>query len=298
MRPTPPRGSGVAAVASLFALAGSAAGAGENIDRRDVRTEYEPVDAYAARLVDECVRYAHGQLRTDLGLAIPPRVTVRLIRKTDAFRGLSRGKWVELYAGMAYPDSATIHVNMDWIDRDVRPDAYTKTIRHELVHLAVAYTLGKREFPKWFEEGLACRFGSPLPRGEVHDLSPGGTPALASLAEFPDEQEALGRAYAQADSVMRFLVKRRGSEAVKRALHLVGAGEDFDDALEKATGYTTDSLDAAWREWLWPSWGMRVIAFLFAPSMVLLWTALIAVAGYFIVKRRRRREADAMDSAI
>ena len=50
-------------------------------------------------------------------------------------------------------------------------------------------------------------------------------------------------------------------------------------------------------EWLpWIDW--RALRLVFGPSMVRLWAALIAVAGYFIVKRRRRREAEALDSYV
>ncbi len=279
-------------LAAALALACARARGAENIDVRDIRVEFGAADAYRAGLVVECVRYAHGQLRTRLGLAIPKRVTVRLLRDARAFLGFSEGKPVELYAGVAYPSEASIHVNMNAVDRDPRSDAYTRTIRHELVHLAIAYSLGGRRLPKWFEEGLASEFAS-LP-SRAREL--GAAPPLGSLEEFPSEGEALGRAYAQADSVMRFLMSRRDTAAVKDALHRVGAGVPFDDALLAATGYTTDSLDAAWRSALWPWWGWRAVRFVFAPSMVLLWSALIATAGFFIVKRRRRREAEGMDS--
>ena len=67
-------------LAAALAAVCAGARAGENIDARDVRTEYEPVDSYRAALVGECVRYAHGQLRSRLGLTIPKRVTVGLLR--------------------------------------------------------------------------------------------------------------------------------------------------------------------------------------------------------------------------
>lgn len=281
-------------LASALGLTCAGALGAENIDVRDIRVEFGEADAYRAGLVVECVRYAHGQLRSRLGLTIPTRVTVRLLRDGRAFLGFSAGRPVELYAGMAYASEASIHVNMNAVDRDPRSDAYTRTIRHELVHLAVAYSLGGRRLPKWFEEGLASEFAS-LP-SRAADL--GAPPPLSSLAEFPSEKEPLGRAYAQADSVMRFLMSKRDTAAVKDALHRVGAGVPFEDALRAATGYTTDTLDAAWRAALWPGWGWRAVRFVFAPSKVILWAALIAIAGFFIVKRRRRREAEAMDSGL
>jgi len=278
-------------VCAALALVAPRASAGETIDAGDVLVEFAKSDARRARQVPECVRYAAGQLRARLGLTIPKRVTVRLLRDPRAFLGMSGGSPVELYAGMAYPGSASIHVNMNAVDRDPSLEAYTRTIRHELVHLAIAHSLKKPGLPTWFEEGLACEFASPPRRpGKL-----GGAPSLESLASFPSDKDgSLSRAYAKADSVMRFLMSRRGPRAVRDLLERVRAGDVFEDALRAATGYTTTSLDADWRRALRPGWGWRVARLVFAPSMVLLWAALIAILGFFVVRRRRRREADAM----
>ncbi len=293
------RGFNMSMAAAMFALlvcsavVARRARAGETIDAGDVLVEFAKADTRRARHVPECVRYAAGQLRATLGLTIPKRVTVRLLRDPRAFLGVSGGSPVELYAGLAYPGSASIHVNMNAVDRDPSLVAYTRTIRHELVHIAVAHTLKRPGLPKWFEEGLACEFASPPRR-------PGNlsrAPALVSLASFPSDKDgSLSRAYAKADSVMRFLMSRRGPGAVKVLLERMGGGEDFENALRAATGYTTASLDAEWRSALRPRWGWRVVRLVFAPSMVLLWAALIAILGFFVVRRRRRREADSMDA--
>jgi len=275
------------------ALAAVRTPAAETIDAGDVLVEFAKSDARRARHVPECVRYAAGQLRARLGLTVPKRVTVRLLRDPRAFLGISGGQPAELYAGLAYLTSASIHINMNAVDRDPSLVAYTRTIRHELVHLAVAHSLKRPGLPTWFEEGLACEFASP-PR-VPGDLA--GLPSLKSLTSFPSgDAEALSRAYAKADSVVRFLMGRRGPASVKALLGRVRAGETFEDALRSATGYTTASLDAEWRGAGGPWWGWRLVRLVFAPSMVLLWAALIAIAGFFVVRRRRRREAEAMDA--
>jgi len=274
---------------AALALAPARARAGEVIETPSVRVEFEEGDAPRARDVPACLRYARGQLGRRLGLDLPERVTVRLLRDRRAFLGLSGGKPVELFAGTAYPESASIHVNMKAVDRDPGHGACARTVRHELVHLAVAHSLGRPDFPKWFEEGLACEFASPPRRLKEFR----GAPRLETLARFPSgDAEALSRAYAQADSVVRFLMSRRGEPAVKDLLRRVGEGEPFENALRAATGYTTASLDADWRAAHRPQWAWRAIRFVFAPSMVLLWAALIAIAGFFIVRRRRRAQEE------
>jgi hypothetical protein len=94
---------------------------------------------------------------------------------------------------------------------------------------------------------------------------------------------------------MRFLVRERGAGAVRDLLARVSEGEGFGEALGAATGFTVDTLDAAWRRSLGPHWGWRLVTFLFSPMKVLLWAALITIAGFFIVRRRRRRQAEFLD---
>ncbi len=287
------------AVAVLCVLCGEGALGLESLTERDVTVEYEPRDADAARRIPTTVRRSGDELAKKLGLRLPEKVRVRLLRRGEAFLGIAGGEPVELYAGIAYPRSGTIHVDARRLDRTRGAYAFLRTVRHECVHLAVGHTLGEGKLPKWFEEGLACRFGSPLPSSEVERLRAGRAYRLSSLVRFPPRgratRDGLRLAYAQVESVMRFLARERGAGAVRDVLARVSEGEGFGEALEAATGFTVDSLDAAWRRSLGPHWGWRLVTFLFSPMKVLLWAALITIAGFFIVRRRRRRQAEFLD---
>ena len=280
------------AIAVMFAC--TALG-GESLRAGEVTVEFAPSDRSRAEVVPAIIAHARAEIERGLGLLAPAKITVRLLRMKEAFLGVSGGKPVELYAGRAFPASGTIHVNMTALDREGRALAFPRTVRHEFVHLAVGHTLGGRKLPKWFEEGLACAFGSPLPRADADVLQIGRAFRLRELRVFPRGKEAMRLAYAQSDSVLRFLVGKRGTAAVKEVLRRTGAGERFEEALASATGYDTDSLDAAWRRSLSSRWGWWLVRFVFSPSRLLLWAALLAVIAFFVVRRRRRLQAEALD---
>ncbi|MHC4506426.1 MAG: peptidase MA family metallohydrolase, partial [Planctomycetota bacterium] len=231
-----------------------------------VAVEFATRDRSSARVVPGIIGEARAELAGSLALSAPEKVTVKLLRAREAFLGVSAGKPVELYAGRAYPTSGTIHVNMIALDREGRAIAFPRTVRHEFVHLAVGHTLGVGKLPRWFEEGLACAFGSPLPRARADVLRTGRAFRLGGLEEFPREEALVSLAYAQSDSVVRFLIGERGTPKVKELLRLVGQGARFEEALSRATGYTVASLDAEWRGSLASNWPWRLVRFVFSPS--------------------------------
>ena len=285
-------------LAVLCVLCGERALGLESLTEHGVTVEFEERDADVARRIPATVRRSGDELAKRLRLRLPEKVRVRLLRSGEAFVGPPEtplGKPVELYAGIAYPRSGTIHVDARRIDRVGGSHAFLRTIRHECVHLAVGHTLGGGKLPKWFEEGLACRFGSPLPSAELGHAGRLGAYPLRSLVRFPRTRDGLRIAYAQVESVMRFLVRKRGAKAVREVLERVERSEGFGEALEAATGFTVETLDAAWRRSLGSRWGWRLVAFIFSPMKVLLWAALITIAGFFIVRRRRRRQAEFLD---
>lgn len=289
----------------LCGLCGETVFALQSLSEHGVTVEFEERDADAARRIPMTVRRSGDELRRELGIELPRKVRVRLLRRGEAFVGPPEtrgGEPVELYAGIAYPRSGTIHVDVRRLDRTRGAYAFLRTVRHECVHLAVGHTLGEGKLPKWFEEGLACRFGSPLPSSEVERLSPRRAFPLASLTRFPPRgratRDGLRIAYAQVESVMRFLVRKRGAKAVRDLLARVERSEGFAEALDAATGFTVETLDAAWRRSLGSRWGWRLVAFVFSPMKMLLWAALITIAGFFIVRRRRRRQAEFLDDRL
>lgn len=280
-----------ALVCALCVLgAARAASGGVAIESEGVRVEFGAAEDARAKGLPGVVSRARRELAESLGLGLPARIAVRLLRTKEAFVGYSGGRPVELYAGKAYPGSGVILVNMNALEREARVVALPRTVRHELVHLAVGHTLGRGRLPTWFEEGLACAFGSPIPSARSEVARAAWAIPLRELATFPRDRRRLSLAYAQSECVVRFL----GTRAVRDILRRVASGESFEKALKAASGHTTHSLDAAWRKSRETGWALWFAREALSPSRVLLWAALLAVVAYFIITRRRRRQAETM----
>jgi tetratricopeptide (TPR) repeat protein len=176
---------------------------------------------------------------------------------------LEQPQIVILYSGRAYFSLASAP---DWasgafdgkIRVSVEPDASAgssaSVLAHELAHALVRASSGDR-VPGWFHEGLAqwCE-GRRLPVREARAAL--GTHAAASIVGL---EETFGRrvgrsaaraSYAQALSLVEFLVAVRGVGAVACILHRLGEkGGQFEEALRAETGLSGAELFAGWKSW-------------------------------------------------
>jgi hypothetical protein len=166
------------------------------------------------------------------------------------------------------------------------------------VHLALGHTLRGANRPKWFEEGLACAFGSPLPANELSRVGSGNGFPLEALSHFPTEKHAMALAYAQSESVIRFLISHTSTGAVRDLLARMQRGTAFETALSDATAFDVETLDREWQAAFRTPWIERFLWNVFAPGRPILWTALAMIVGYFFVRHRRKRAAENMDDVI
>lgn len=189
-----------------------------------------------------------------------------------------------------------------------------QTLRHEAVHLVWARHAGlrARRLPRWFEEGLAELIGGGVTvdagaRFEVaaahdrllefRDLA-GGFPADAYDADL---------AYQQSQRLVGFVVQEAGWPAVRATLAALlrqdgpasqpGDPPDraLDLALREATGRDLGAWTAAWRHSLlerrsrWWLWLVSDVG-----GVVMLGMALLGLALFTRVRRRRRRQIEAL----
>ena len=131
-----------------------------------------------------------------------------------------------------------------------------RTIRHELMHLAMA-DLGPEAFervPAWFHEGCAELFG-----GEVLLAKQGSNlawsaaarnlPSLASFAQaFPEDSLAAAEGYALSHAFVERVVRIYGLIVVREVLAAVHAGASFEEAFVEATGVSTVTVEEELRQ--------------------------------------------------
>ncbi len=129
------------------------------------------------------------------------------------------------------------------------------TMRHELAHLVIGqygWSCVGGSRPTWLNEGLAVYAeGEPAPdiiasiqaATQTNSFEPLRTLNGAFSAHGP----AAGIAYAQSYSVVDFLLREYGQEAMQRLLLTLAEGTSYDEALMEVYGMDVDGVEAAWR---------------------------------------------------
>lgn len=130
-----------------------------------------------------------------------------------------------------------------------------RNISHEVAHIVLAAVLGTpyEGIPAWFNEGLAL-MTAPEPdpvlestlalairEGRTFPLEILCAPTFGSLSP----QEA-ALAYAQSESVMRYVVNRFGTSQVRALLAAYASGLSCGSAAEQALGVSLTALETQW----------------------------------------------------
>ena len=146
------------------------------------------------------------------------------------------------------PFSDTALVSADYEPLDV--------LRHELAHIVTRQAV-KGPFsniPAWLDEGTAVHAQSRLLSGEAgalelairsNDVLSVRSMTSSSLARSSSNVSLF---YAEAGSVVSFLVETQGEEKFAQLFAVLKEGTTIDKALQAVYGFDQDGLDNAWRE--------------------------------------------------
>ena len=126
---------------------------------------------------------------------------------------------------------------------------------HEAAHLlideAIPSPLGR--IPAWYEEGLAMHFEPGVSRTERLVSSAAGSGDLLAMTPMwarPGRAAEVRLFYAQARSLVGFMIDRYGEGAVTEVFAALGRGEGFEDAFASVYGVGPAAMEDRWREWL------------------------------------------------
>ena len=140
--------------------------------------------------------------------------------------------------GVAF-NHRTLVLFLDW--------GWERTLTHELTHLLTFQLMGEPYdyLPFWLCEGLAT-YTEGRSRGPITEPL-----RLSYLSSKPTKPELVGPAYAQAQSIVTFLVEEHGGkEKVNRLLTTLAEGATVDDASLTVYGFDRRGLERKWRDWL------------------------------------------------
>jgi hypothetical protein len=177
------------------------------------------------------------------------------------------------------------------VDRTPRyPDgSLEELLDHEIAHVLLARAAGNRPVPRWFNEGLAMVAGHAWGLGDSSRLTLAMiTRSRISVAELEDlfqgHRGQVGRAYALSGALVRYILRRWGSNAAARILEDVRFGVPFGEAVRRTTGRDIAALEESF--WRRHSFIYRWIPFL--TSSLTLWVGITLLAVYAFRRRRQR----------
>lgn len=152
--------------------------------------------------------------------------------------------------GIAFTDYFTILIAAG-------PDDGTygeRTVAHELMHLVVHQLAFNcwAGLPRWLDEGLASWAEGDLESAQQSALdgaiANGRLLSLRSLSgSFSAHADRANLSYAQAYSVVDYMIEAYGRERILELLAAYRKGATYDGALEELYGFDTDGLEDRWR---------------------------------------------------
>lgn len=212
---------------------------------------YEGDAAFGQQLV-QAATDGLTSLHTQQGVDLKSQVAVWIYSTQAAMRGAMIGSPVWI-GGRSYPDFSTILLI-------IGPGGLAegrKALVHEMTHQAVYQQtfnpLIGSQVPLWLNEGLAVTSEGPTTPTFAEALrsavAANRLPSFRTIdSAFPPDPQASNLAYAQSESIVRYLLKQYGAVKMRDLLGVFQLGSRVDAALQKVYGMDLDQLQDSWRQ--------------------------------------------------
>jgi len=214
---------------------------------------YEGSEDFAQSLMD-VVQEALSRLQNEMGVEVEGPINIYVYASRQDMREAipSRSKTFDEFTvtlGMVLSEDTLVILGSD-------PDV-DKTLAHELSHLVVGKAtenpLGA-PLPRWLDEGLAMYAEGELPPinrlALEQAIRTGELISVRSLSGYVGDPGKVDLFYAEAYSLVEFLIKEYGKEKMTQLLEKFAEGTYQEDALQEVYGFGIDELDARWKAYL------------------------------------------------
>ncbi|MBE9545161.1 MAG: hypothetical protein IMF02_11745 [Proteobacteria bacterium] len=261
----------------------------------DIIVVYEPPLKAAAGEVLRMYPVLRQDLEDIFGWRLNTRPQVVLVKTNQTFQKIAGNN---LIVAFAVPDKKLIVI--DYSKMSTRPFNLSITLKHELCHLLLHDHINSGNFAKWLDEGV-CQWVSDGIGEILIDKSWSGLDAailaghtlrLSRLAEtFPVDRVSLMLAYEQSKSVVAFIDRKYGKQAILNILSDLKNGETLETASIQSLSISINELE---NEWLTdmertPRWLVYLANNLYGILFFL--AAMLTIVGFIRVLIRRRAYA-------
>jgi hypothetical protein len=232
------------------------------------------------------------ELETSFQWPLDLRPTLVLLNDKKRFQQLAGHELVVAYA---LPKKNVVVI--DHSKMNTSPFTLQTTFKHELCHLLLHHYIRDDNLPRWLDEGI-CQWASDGLADIIMDTKRDLLPAailsdayfdLEKLQhQFPRDKNALILAYEQSKSVVEYLNREFGSQAILDFLRLLQQGYDLKSAFELRFAISLGEFENQWRDHLRENINWFTYLSIHLYEILFVSAALLTILG-FIRKVVRRR---------
>jgi hypothetical protein len=263
------------------------------ISTKEIVVVYEtPLESAAAEVVR-----IYPKLKLELeeffGWNLDTRPQVVLVNTTQSFLNLTHNN---LFVAFAVPEKQLIVI--DYSRMNIHPFTLSVTLKHELCHLLLHHHISRHNLPKWLDEGVCQWVSDGI--GEIFvnkgwsgldsAVMAGRIIPLVQLTDyFPRDGAALILAYEQSKSLINYVDRQYGDQAILKTLGFLKNGATVEIALMDSLALSPRQLEKEWLDHLerTPRWLVFLANHLYAIIFFL--AAVLTMLGFMRHRRRRQR---------
>jgi len=284
---------------AIFFLHATVVAQTQILQNDDIAVVYEPPLKAAAGEVLRIYPVLRQELEGLFGWHLNAGAQVVLVKTNQTFQNLARNN---LIVAFAVPDKNLIVI--DYSRMSTRPFNLSITLKHEMCHLLLHEHINSGNLAQWVDEGV-CQWASDGIAEILMDKNGSGLDAaimagqtlrLSRLAEtFPGDRRSLTLAYEQSKSVVAFIDRQFGKQAILNILSDLKNGKTLETASMQSLSLTINELENQWLTDIerTPRWLVYLADNLYGILFFL--AAVLTVCGFLLRLKRKWRWEDGQE---
>lgn len=230
----------------------------------------------------------YSKITDRLGFSISRKIDIWFCESKSEFLLANNAPIQDWASGAAYPLQARIVILDPSFSENRRIDL-NRLVKHEITHVVFGLYLGDNiaNVPRWFNEGIAMYMSDDWGYGNYWTILTAVVgnsllPLYSISEEFPIRAYHARIAYSQSYSIIDFIVKRYGEQALGECVKELANGRLFDEALANATGANIDWIESIWLRQL----KKRYRWYSVISSFSVLWVGAVLILSIAYIKRK------------
>ncbi len=278
---------------AIFFLQSAVEAQTEILQNEDIIVVYEPPLKNAAGEVLQIYPVLKQELEEIFRWRLDVKPQVVLINSNQTFQKIAGNAFIVAFA---VPDRNLIVI--DYSKMKTRPFNLRITFKHELCHLLLHRHISDSNLARWLDEGV-CQLVSDGIGEILLDKSWSGLDAaimagralrLSRLTKtFPRDKASLMLAYEQSKSVVTYIDRQYGSNAILNILGDLKNGETLETAIFQRLSLSIYELEKEWLNHMesTPRWLVYLANHIY--SIIFFMAAVLTILGFIRHTRRRKK---------